>query len=349
MQTGEPQAQAGALATPADWTLPKRPSVAANIWKFIRRKPLGAFGMLIVLTMIAMTVGAPKADFGTPKLPNRPLGFELGKPFMARFEANDVFRGGERNALVGSIDRFLEPSAKHWLGTDRGGHDTYSVMVYAARRSLFIGLWALTFATIVGCTIGVLSAYFRGWSDTLVQRFMDSLQAFPALLLLIMIISLFEPNLTIMAVALGFVGVTSVQRIVRGVVLSTREEPYVEAARVIGARDLRIMGFHILPNIMAPVIVVFSIGLGSVILAEAALAFIVPERVPSDPSWGIMLAVTRQYVPPFPPFLPFTLFEGSPEGYHTLAAGGAIVLAVLGFNLAGDALRDVLDPRLRVG
>jgi peptide/nickel transport system permease protein len=337
VQAGEQQAQPAVLASPADWTLPKRPGIGANIWKFIRHKPLGAFGMLIVLLMIAMTLGTPKAEFGTPHLPSRPLGFELGKPWMARYDAQAVFRGGVEGATVGSIDQWLKPSSQHWLGTDRGGHDTYSRMVFAARRSLFIGLWALTFATIVGSTIGVVSAYFRGWFDTLLQRFMDSLQAFPALLLLIMIISLFEPNLTIMAVALGFVGVTSVQRIVRGVVLSTRGEPYVEAARVLGASDLRTMIFHILPNIMAPVIVVFSIGLGSVILAEAALAFIVPENVPSDPSWGIMLSVTRDSLPP------------EAKGYHTIAAGGAIVAAVLGFNLAGDALRDVLDPRLRVG
>jgi peptide/nickel transport system permease protein len=150
-------------------------------------------------------------------------------------------------------------------------------------------------------------------------------------------VSLFNPDLTILAVGLGFVGITSVQRIVRGVVLSTREQPFIEAARVIGASDLRTMVFHILPNILAPIIIVFSIGLGAVILAEAALAFIAPQRVPQDPSWGIMLSVTRQYFPP------------DPEGYHTVAAGGAIALAVLGFNLAGDALRDVLDPRLRVG
>jgi len=337
VQAGEREAQPGALAAPAEWTLAKRPSVAANVWKFIRRKPLGAFGMLIVLLMVAMTLGPPKAEFGAPQLPDRPLGFELGKPFMARYGAQDVFRGGERNALVDRIDQWEKPSGQHWLGTDKGGHDTYSRMVFAARRSLFIGLWALIFATIIGGTIGVVSAYFRGWFDTLLQRFMDSLQAFPALLLLILIISLFEPNLTIMAIALGFVGITSVQRIVRGVVLSTREEPYVEAARVLGASDLRAMVFHILPNIMAPVIVVFTIGIGSVILAEAALAFIVPEFVPSDPSWGIMLSVTRDSLPP------------EAKGYHTVAAGGAIVLAVLGFNLAGDALRDVLDPRLRVG
>ncbi len=330
---GEQQAQAPVIAPPGEWALPERPSIPSNIWKFIRRKPLGAFGVLLVLLMLAMTLGWPKAEFGAPQLPSRPLGFELGKPWLARFDAETTFRDAES----GRIAQYFLPSADHWLGTDKGGRDTYSRMVFAARRSLFIGLWALSFAVVVGTAIGVVSAYFRGWSDTLIQRLMDSFQAFPALLILIMLISLFNPSLTVLALGLGFVGVTSVQRIVRGVVLSTREQPYIEAARVVGATDLRTMVVHILPNIMAPIIVVFSIGLGAVILAEAAIAFIAPQRVPQDPSWGIMLNVTRSFLPP------------EAEGYHTLAAGGAIVAAVLGFNLAGDALRDVLDPRLRVG
>jgi len=333
VQAEDQQAQSAVLASPAEWALPKRPSVASNIWKFIRRKPLGAFGVLLVLVMLAMTLGTPKAEFGAPALPSRPLGFELGKPFMAKFDAEETFRVIE----TGRIAQFSKPSAKHWLGTDKNGRDTYSRMVFAARRSLFIGIWALAFATIVGTTVGVLSAYFRGWFDTMIQRLMDSFQAFPALLILILLISLFNPDLTILALGLGFVGVTSVQRIVRGVVLSTREQPYIEAARVIGATDVRTMVFHILPNIMAPIIIIISIGLGAVILAEAAISFIAPQRVPQDPSWGIMLNVTRKFLPP------------DAEGYHTLAAGGAIVFSVLGFNLAGDALRDVLDPRLRVG
>ena len=333
MEAGEEQAQPAVMTAPSDWVMPTRPSVASGIWKFIRRKPLGAFGMLLVIAMLAMTLGTPKAEFGTPQLPSRPLGFELGKPWLARFRAETIFRDAES----GRIARYFQPDADHWLGTDRGGRDTYSRMVYAARRSLFIGMWALTFATVIGTTVGVVSAYFRGWLDTVTQRLMDAFQAFPALLLLILVIAAFNPNLTIMALALGFVGITSVQRIVRGVVFSTREQPYVEAARVLGATDLRTMVFHILPNIMAPIIVVFSIGLGAVILAEAALAFIVPARLPSAPSWGIMRSTTRAFLPP------------DPEGYHTLAAGGAIVFSVLGFNLAGDALRDVLDPRLRVG
>ncbi len=330
---GEQQAQAPVLAPPAEWALPERPSVPSNIWKFIRRKPLGAFGVLLVLLMLAMTLGTPKAEFGAPQLPSRPLGFELGKPWLARYDAETTFRDAES----GRIAQYFVPSADHWLGTDKGGRDTYSRMVFAARRSLFIGLWALAFATVVGTAIGVISAFFRGWLDTVIQRLMDSFQAFPALLILILLISLFNPNLTILALGLGFVGVTSVQRIDRGVVFSTREQPYIEAAKVIGATDTRTMVFHILPNIMAPIIVLVSIGLGAVILAEAAISFIAPQRVPQDPSWGIMLNVTRSFLPP------------DAEGYHTLAAGGAIVFSVLGFNLAGDALRDVLDPRLRVG
>jgi peptide/nickel transport system permease protein len=333
VQAEEQQAAQPVLAAPAEWVLPKRPSIQANLWKFIRRKPLGAFGLLLVLVMLAMTLGTPQAEFGRPSLPSRPFGFELGQPWLARYDAEQIFRDAES----GRIARYYKPSADQWLGTDKGGRDTYSRMVWAARRSLFIGLWALAFATVIGTTVGVLSAYFRGWLDTIVQRLMDSFQAFPALLILIMLVSLFDPDLTILAFGLGFVGVTSVQRIVRGVVLSTREQPFIEAARVIGASDARTMVFHILPNILAPIIIVFSIGLGAVILAEAALAFIAPQRVPQDPSWGIMLYQTRDHFPP------------DAEGYHTVAAGGAIALAVLGFNLAGDALRDVLDPRLRVG
>jgi ABC-type dipeptide/oligopeptide/nickel transport system permease subunit len=136
------------------------------------------------------------------------------------------------------------------------------------------------------------------------------------------------------AVILGIVGVTSVQRIVRGVVLATREQQYVEAGRVIGATDTRIMFRYILPNIMASVIVVFSTGVGVVILAEAALSFIVPEKVPSGTSWGLMLSDE------------WTSFSN--YKYVTIFAAGAIALAVLAFNLAGDALRDVLDPRLRL-
>jgi len=189
VQAEDQQSQPAALAAPDEWTLPKQPSIASNIWKFIRRKPLGAFGVLLVLVMLAMTLGTPKAEIGVPSLPSRPLGFELGQPWLAKFDAEETFRGAD-----GRIAQYFNPSTKHWLGTDRGGRDTYSRMVFAARRSLFIGIWALAFATIVGTTVGVLSAYFRGWFDTMIQRLMDSFQAFPALLILILLVSLFNPD-----------------------------------------------------------------------------------------------------------------------------------------------------------
>ena len=333
MYADEQQAAAAVLAPPAEWVMPERPSVSTTVWRFIRRKPLGAFGLLLVFVLIAATLGTPRAEFGRPRLPSRPLGFELGPPWMARYNAEVNFRDPE----TGRVAQYEAPSLKHWFGTDENGRDTYSRVIAGTRRSMFVGLWALTFATVIGTAVGVVSAYFRGWLDIFTQRFMDAFQAFPALLILLLLLSLFKPDLTILALGLGFVGITGVQRIVRGVVLSTREQPYVEAARVIGASDLRTMVFHILPNITAPIIVVFSIGLGLVITTEAAVSFIAERYVPQGPSWGIMLSRSRSFFPP------------DPEGWHTVAAGGAIALAVLGFNLAGDALRDVLDPRLRLG
>ncbi|HEU4760156.1 MAG TPA: ABC transporter permease [Dehalococcoidia bacterium] len=301
----------------------------------MRRKPLGAFGMLLVIILVMMTVGTPTGDLGTPSLPASPLGFKLGKPWMARYDAEQYFVHPDSGRLV----QYAGVSWEHWLGTDSQGRDDWSRIVWGARRSLFVGLWALGLATFLGTVVGVVSGYFRGWADTVMQRVMDALQSFPPLITLILIVTINpftnQPSLTVAAFALGFVGITSVQRIVRGVVLSTREQPYVEAARVIGASDLRAMVFHILPNIAAPIIVVFSIGLGAVILAEAALAFIAPQAVPQDPSWGLMLNQGR-----------FVMLD---HPGPALVSSAAIALAVLGFNLAGDALRDVLDPRLRVG
>ena len=195
-------------------------------------------------------------------------------------------------------------------------------------------------ATLLGTAVGVISGYFGKWLDTTVQRFMDALQSFPPLIALILIVTInpfgggATASLLMAAFSLGLVGIPSVQRITRGVVLSTRELQYVEAARVIGASDSRIMLRYILPNITASIIVVFSTGIGVVILAEAALSFIVPSIVPSGTSWGLMLSES------------YTRLGSAP--YPGLFSSAAIAMAVLAFNLAGDALRDVLDPRLRL-
>lgn len=305
----------------------------SGVLKFIRRKPLGAVGFAIVGVLVLMTLGTPKPEFGTPNLPNRPLGFELGPPWLQRYDPNTTFREGGRAKI------FATASSEHWLGTDKSGKDVWSNVVNGARRSLFVGLWALIIAVSLGATIGVVSGYFGRWFDTVIQRLMDALQSFPPLIALILIVSInpltATPNLLVLSFSLGLVGIPSVQRIVRGVVLATREQQYVEAARTIGASDIRTMRYYILPNIMASIIIVFSTGLGVVILAESALAFIAPDKVPTQyPSWGVMLNAAQPLIVDHP--LP------------GLSAAGAIAAAVLGFNLAGDALRDVLDPRLRL-
>lgn len=318
----------------AEFALPKRATVLQNIWKFTKGKPLGAFGVLLVLFLAAMTVGTPRIDdWATPDLPDRPFGFRLDSPWMARYDVEDKFYTSENR-----LARLESPSSDHWFGTDGNGRDTWARIVFGARRSLFVGVWALLMATVIGAGIGVISGYFRGWVDTGTQRLMDAMQSFPPLIAIILVVAINPltdtPNLFVIAGALGLVGVPSVQRITRGVVLSTREQQYVEAARVIGATDVRTMWYYIIPNIFASIIVVFSTGLGVAILAEAALSFVLPEKVPQGASWGLMLQEAQFFLVDHP--------------WMGLFSSGAIALAVLGFNLAGDALRDVLDPRLRL-
>ncbi|HEY5625744.1 MAG TPA: ABC transporter permease [Dehalococcoidia bacterium] len=329
-----PAVEAAAHAEPS-----RAGGVLRGIWKFARKKPLGAFGFLLIIFLFAMTLGTPKAEFGVPALPDRPFGFELGEPWMQRYRAEDLF-----TTESGLVAAYESPSAEHWLGTDQSGRDTWARIVNGARRSLFVGIWALVVATIIGSGIGIASGFWGSWIDMISQRFMDALQSFPALIALILIVTINpaiplindegeQATLLMAACALGLVGIPGVQRITRGVVLSVREQQYVEAARVIGASDARIMWGYILPNIFSSIIVVFSTGIGVVILAEAALTFIVPDKLPTGTSWGFML--NDSYA---------SLGDAPWPGIFSAAA---ISLAVLGFNLAGDALRDVLDPRLR--
>ncbi|MDP2949488.1 MAG: ABC transporter permease [Chloroflexota bacterium] len=317
MLAGQQRAEAGALAAAEELFLPRRLGWLDVVGRFVRRKPLGAFGFVVILMLAAAAGGAP---------------------WLSRYDAEDWFMVSNPSYLPGSLqpervrDTRADPSWRHWFGTDQFGRDNYARVIWGARRSLGIGMGALAFAVFFGSTIGIVSAYFRGWLDTFIQRIMDSIQAFPALMILLLLVSVTEPGLRAVAVGLGFVTVTGVQRIVRSTVLSAREDPYVEAARVVGCSDLRLMVVHILPNVTTPIIVIFSIGLGTVILAEAALSFL--GLAPVGASWGMMLEEGRAYMVTQP--------------WTALSGGAAITLTVMGFNLAGDALRDVLDPRLRL-
>ena len=304
-----------------EWAPAKTPSLWRSMGRFVVRKPLGAFGVLVIVVLIVMAAGAPVlARYGVEET------FEVANP---AYDPNSLEPGILSPTI---IDKQAAPTMSHWFGTDNFGRDTYARVVWGARRTLKVGLLSLSMGTVVGILIGLTSAYFSGLLDTIVQRFMDTFQSFPALLFLLLLVTVFEPSELSLTIGLAIVSVPSISRIVRSVVLQTREMPFIESARLIGASDLRIMARHILPNVMAPIIVIFTIGVGAVILAEASVSFL--GFGPPGISWGQMLDTGRLFVLTSP--------------WLALFSGGAITLAVLAFNLAGDALRDVLDPRLRM-
>jgi len=273
------------------------------------RKPLGTLSAVIIGLLVVAALGAR---------------------VVARYDPETVIEDCTRGYC--SIVKNGPPSAAAWFGTDTQGRDNYSRIVWGSQRSLEVGLLSLAMGTVIGVLVALISAYARGNADLIIQRFMDAFQAFPPLLFLILMVTMTEASIPNLIIALGIIAVPSVSRIVRSVILQVREMPYVEAARVIGASAPRIMARHILPNILAPIIIVFSIGIGVVILAEASLSFLM--LTPPGVSWGQMLSEGRLFVLVSP--------------WQALFSGMAITLAVLGFNLAGDALRDILDPRLRV-
>ena len=223
------------------------------------------------------------------------------------------------------------PSGKHWFGTDRAGHDLFSRVTEAARLSLYIGFFATLIGVVAGTAIGLIAGGLGGNIDLAINRLMDALLSFPPIVLLLLLRSVTEPSAIWVTLALSVLAIGPDQRIVRGAVIALREMPFVEAARTLGATNARVMLIHILPNIVAPLIVIFSITIGAFILAEAALSFLGLGTL--DVSWGKMIADGRQFIVQSP--------------WTSLFAGLALTSLVFGFNVLGDALRDVFDPRLR--
>ena len=225
------------------------------------------------------------------------------------------------------------PTWDHWLGTDSLGRDTYSRLVEGARTSILVGLGSVGIGVLGGLPIGILAGWWGGRRDEFLMRLMDAIFAFPSLLLALLIITGLGPGLRNVTIAIGIPFIALFARISRGSTLSVKEQEYVMAALAIGATDRRIAVTHILPNTLAPVIVQASLLFGIAIIIEAALSFLGLGTLPPDPSWGIMLASAQRFLRDNP--------------LLAIVPGTAISLTVLAFNLIGDVLRDLLDPRLR--
>ncbi len=240
--------------------------------------------------------------------------------------------GQDPNA-IDLINLLDPPSRAHWLGTDVQGRDVWARLVYGARVSLAVGLVSQTIAVSLGVTLGLLAGFYRGWVDEVVMRLADVTLAFPTLLLLIAMSAALQPSMGVVFVTIGVVGWAGMARLVRGQVLVVRDLEYVQAARALGAKGQRIMLWHVLPNVVGPVVIAATLGIAGAIMAEAALSFLGLGIQPPTASWGSMIADGRD----------LDQLRNAP--WTSLAPGLAIGAAVLGFNLLGDALRDALDPR----
>ncbi len=245
----------------------------------------------------------------------------LGAPWLA---PGDPYRGDLSAGLQ-------PPSSAYLLGTDAQGRDVLSRVLYGARLSLTVGLGSQAVSLAVGLALGLVAGYSGRWVDATVMRVADVTLAFPSLLLLIAIAAAVKPSLPVICLVIGLVGWAGMARLVRGQVLVVRALDYVQAARALGASDVRLVTRHILPNVLAPVIVATTLGIGGAIMAEAALSFVGLGAQPPTPSWGAMVAEGRD------------LLRVAP--WVSLFPGLAIGVAVLGLNLLGDGLRDALDVR----
>jgi len=226
-----------------------------------------------------------------------------------------------------------KPSGAHWLGTDVQGRDIWSRLVFGARVSLTVGLISQGIALMLGVTLGLLAGYYGKWVDEVVMRLADVTLAFPTLLLLIAMVAAFQPSMGVVFATIGVVGWAGMARLVRGQVLVVRQLEYVQAIRALGANDIRVILQHILPNVIAPVVIAATLGVAGAIMAEAALSFLGLGVPPPTPSWGSMIADGRD------------LDQLRRAPWTSVFPGMAIGAAVLGFNLLGDALRDALDPK----
>ncbi len=237
-------------------------------------------------------------------------------------------------ADIGAMDmrnRFALPSAEHILGTDNFGRDMWSRTIHGARISLMIAIISVALAAVVGTAVGLAAGYFGGWTDLLLMRITDIFLGFPALILALAIVAILGAGVWSISIALTVVFWTEYARVVRSTTLVLREQTYVAVANALGASPWRILFREILPNTLGPIIVLATLGLGTAVLSESALAFLGFGIAPPAPTWGWTLAYGTRFL--------------RTEPWLSIVPGCAIMITVLGFNLLGDGLRDILDPR----
>ncbi|MGL4534412.1 MAG: nickel transporter permease [Fusobacteriaceae bacterium] len=282
----------------------KKRSQFFEVWRRLKRNKMAVLGLIIIVTMIIIAVFANViADYDTVVI--------------------------KQNLS----ERLQSPSMKHILGTDEFGRDIFARLIHGARVSLKVGVLAVSLSIAIGGSLGAFAGFYGGKLDNVIMRIMDIFLAVPSILLAIAIVSALGPNLRNLMLAISISSVPSYARIVRASVLSIRDQEYIEAAKAIGASDMRIIFRHIIPNSLAPVIVQGTLGVAGAILSTAGLSFIGLGIQPPAPEWGSMLSGGRQYL--------------RYAWWVTTFPGIAIMMTILSLNLLGDGLRDALDPRLK--
>jgi peptide/nickel transport system permease protein len=279
----------------------------SEAWHRLRRNPGAIIGFVLVALFVIVALFAPVIATENP-------------------------RAGDLSRLEGSC--CPGPSADHLFGVDQQGRDEFSRVVYGARYSLLIGVVSVAVGLSIGLLIGATAGFFAGWIDSVLMRLMDIMLAVPGLLLAIGIVAALGPGITQIMIAVGVTQIPIFARLLRGSILAVRESDYVLAARSVGVRRRSILGAHILPNSLSPVIVQGTLALATAIIDVAGLGFLgLGPQDPGTPEWGTMLTDTTRYLQTAP--------------HLALIPGAAIVVSVLGFNLIGDGLREALDPRFR--
>ena len=310
---------------PAEITISASGRLVSYYWQRTRRNKLAVAGLAFIIFLVLMAVFGPiftldptTVNFEEKNIP--PMGFSIEKSVY------DIKTDEFTNTIITG-------NWKHPLGTDNKGRDMLAMLVSGARISLLVGLIATGMAIILGTIIGVLSAYSGGWVDNILMRFTDIMMTFPFFLLLVLVVFIFGPSLAFIVLAIGLTGWTGTARLIRSESLSLRTREFVTAAKAVGASDRRIIFRHLVPNVMSLIIVITTLSIPGVIMAEAALSFI-GLGDPSIPSWGIILSAGQQTL--------------DTAWWVAVEPGIILFLTVLAFNFLGDGLRDAFDPKSNV-